>query len=375
MHRGVRIVLRRVRWRLALATLAGLGLMSGAQPADDAAVAAKHRSRAPIVFGIYPGGAAGTVGPAGPAKPEDAELRLARLQQLRGGARPFVLHLYDAFTSPADASSLPQRLSDEIAGYVSRGFQVEIVLAYRPARAGGDVDGYVEFVRSRVRQLGPDAGVVGIQVTNEANVIGAPSAADGAYGGAREALVKGVIAAKDEARRGGFDQLEIGFNWAYQRGPAETRFWASLGRAGGAAFVAAVDWVGLDTYPGTWGPRLRGRSLRAGAQRATLDALALLRSTLLPLAGLEHARLHVSEAGYPTGPGRSRRKQTLVLRAVARAVIKNRHKYGVTDFRWFDLRDADSASRSFEARYGLLHDDYRPKPAFRSYRRIIAKHG
>ena len=63
-----------------------------------------------------------------------------------------------------------------------------------------------------------------------------------------------------------------------------------------------------------------------------------------------------------------------VLRAVAKAVSDARRTYGVTDFRWFDLRDADSSSSSFESRYGLVRDDYAPKPAFRSYRRIIAKH-
>jgi hypothetical protein len=354
--------------------IATFAMASDGLSAGDVAAAERGRA-APIVFGIYPGGAAGTVGPTGATGPENAASRLVRLEQLRGGARPFVLHLYDSFTGPADADALPRALADDVAAYLSRGFQVEVVLTYRPADPAGDVAGFVGFVRSRVRQLGPHAGVVGLQVTNEVNVAGAPSAADGFYAGARDALVQGVIAAKTEARRGGFGQLGIGFNWAYQLGPGEDEFWVSLGRRGGAAFAEAVDWVGLDVYPGTWGPPLRGRRLGRGAKRATLAALAVLRERFLPLAGLDGVRLHVSEAGYPTGPGRSARKQVRVLRAVARAVSKHRSTYGVTDFRWFDLRDADSASRSFEGRYGLVRDDYRPKPAFRSYRRIIAKHG
>ena len=47
----------------------------------------------------------------------------------------------------------------------------------------------------------------------------------------------------------------------------------------------------------------------------------------------------------------------------------------VTGYRWFDLRDADSASPSFESRYGLMRDDYRPKPAFAAYRDLIATLG
>jgi len=367
------------RRAIAVALVAGLLAAFLLRTPDDDAVAAKRTrgpvTAAPIVFGIYPGGAAGTVGPAGRTRPEDASLRLARLEQLRGGTRPFVLHLYDSFTRRADSASLPPALASEIDGYLSRDFQLELVLAYRPAEPGGDAAGFVEFVRSRVRQLGQRPGVIGVQVTNEANVTGAPSAADGAYSGARDALVQGVIAAKAEARAGGFDQLSVGFNWAYQLGPAEARFWSALGRDGGEAFAEAVDWVGLDAYPGTWGPALKRRPLARAARRATLDALTALRRGYLPLAGLAGVPLHVSEAGYPTGRGRSARKQVRVLRAVARAVSAHRRRFGVTDFRWFDLRDADSASRSFEGRYGLLRDDYRPKPAFRSYRAIIAKHG
>jgi hypothetical protein len=360
---------------VAAVVLAGVLLAAVLRPAGDAAEAARPEARststAPLVFGIYPGGAAGTVGPAGRTRPEDPSSRLARLEQLRGGSRPFVLHLYDSFTSRADSDTLPPQLAEEIAGYLAREFQVELVLTYRPADPGGDVAGFVEFVRSRVRQLGPHAGVTSIQVTNEANVDGAPSAADGAYRGARDALVQGVIAAKDEATRGGFEQLKVGFNWAYQLGPAERRFWASLGRK---AFAKSVDWVGLDVYPGTWGPARTSRTV-PGVRKATIEALHVLRHEFLPLAGLGKVPLHVAEAGYPTGPGRSARRQARVLRAIVKAVSDHRREYGVTGFRWFDLRDADSASASFESQYGLLRDDYGLKPGFHAYRKVIAKHG
>jgi hypothetical protein len=342
-------------------------LAAALNPAGDA-VAAK-----PLVFGIYPGGAAGAVGPQGQTRPEDPELRLARLEELRGDRRPFVLHLYDSFTTRADAAAVPQPLAGEIDTYLAHDFQIELVLTYRPAASEGDVAGFTEFVRSRVRQLGPHAGVTSLQVTNEVNVVGAPSAADGAYRGARDALVQGVIAAKDEARRNGFDQLEIGFNWAHQLGPSETRFWKALGR-GGKTFARSVDWVGLDAYPGTWGP-YSGAKNSARATRAMTEALHVLRYRYLPLAGLKNVPLHVSEAGYPTGPGRSARRQSQVMRAIVKAVTENRRKYRVTNFRWFNLRDADSASPSFESQYGLLRDDYGSKPAFSTYRAVIARHG
>jgi hypothetical protein len=325
----------------------------------------------PLLLGIYPGGAAGTVGPAGQVRPEIPELRLQAMQTLRGGARPFVVHLYDAYVRPADADALPTWLAEQVAQYTGAVFQVELVLTYRPERPAGDVEGFARFVRARVRQLAPNPGVTHLQVANEVNVAGAPDAADGAYAGARAALVRGVIAAKDEARRRGAG-LRIGFNWADQRGPAEAAFFAELARRGGRAFARSVDWVGLDTYPGTWGPRLAAGDPASAVRAAILRALRILREDLLPLAHLGAAELQVTESGYPTGPGRSEEMQETVLRAAVAAVGDARETYGVTGFRWFDLRDADSAADSFESHYGLMRDDYTPKPAFEAYRQLIA---
>jgi hypothetical protein len=65
--------------------------------------------------------------------------------------------------------------------------------------------------------------------------------------------------------------------------------------------------------------------------------------------------------------------QATALRAAVTAVDSLRATYNVTAYRWFDLRDADSAGQSFESHYGLLNDDYTPKPAFAAYRRLVAE--
>jgi hypothetical protein len=373
-------MVRALRSRSALTT-AAVALLAATVAGVSVAAAAQTHKRpragkrpAPIIFGIYPGGAAGTVGPAGRTIAEDPALRLTALEQLRG-ERPFVLHLYDAYTQPSDAGALPAWLASEIAAYTAAGFRIELVLRYRPAAPAGDVAGYADFVRSRVRQLGPDPGVTGLQVTNEANITGAPDAADGAYAGAKDALVRGVIAATDEAHRQGHTHLGIGFNWAYQRGRAEASFFSYLGTAGGRTFERSVDWVGVDAYPGTWGPKLAPGDLAGGVRAATIDAMRTLRRTLLPRAGLSKAALHVSESGFPTGPGRTEAMQQTVMRATVQAIADTRATYGVTDFRWFDLRDADSAGPSFESRYGITNDDYSPKAAFATYRDLIARLG
>jgi hypothetical protein len=54
-----------------------------------------------------------------------------------------------------------------------------------------------------------------------------------------------------------------------------------------------------------------------------------------------------------------------------RAVHDFRGTYGVTDYRWFDLRDHNTSSSNFQHHYGVLRDDYSPKPAFEAYRRLV----
>jgi len=330
----------------------------------------------PLVFGIYPGGGVGTVGPAGATQPEDATKRLEALERLRTPGRPFVLHLYASYSGLRSLSA-EQQVGEEIAQYTAAGFQVELVLTYRPAGGSrtGNVAGFVDFVRSTVRSFGANSAFVGLQVTNEANVRNAPDAADGYYAGAQDALIRGVVAAKAEARSAGFAQIEVGFNWAYSLDAGEPAFWRDLGRLGGSAFRDSLDWVGLDVYPGTWGPRLSG-DVPAAAAKTINEALKSLRTRFMPLAELpSRIPLHVSENGYPTGPNRSEARQAAVMRAAIAAVDANRSTYHVTDYRWFDLRDADSSGTSFEGRYGLMHDDYTPKTAFGVYRDIVATFG
>ena len=48
-----------------------------------------------------------------------------------------------------------------------------------------------------------------------------------------------------------------------------------------------------------------------------------------------------------------------------------RANYNTTDYFWFDLRDADTSSPNFQQQYGLLRDDYAPKPAFDAYRKLV----
>jgi hypothetical protein len=53
-------------------------------------------------------------------------------------------------------------------------------------------------------------------------------------------------------------------------------------------------------------------------------------------------------------------------------VYRARLTYNISGYRWFDLRDADSSSSSFESQYGIMRDDYSAKSAFSVYRGLVA---
>jgi len=232
------------------------------------------------------------------------------------------------------------------------------------------VAGFVAYVREVVRRFGPDPRVIGLQVTNEVNFTISPDSSDGSYKDAPLALVQGVIAAKDEATRRGFGQLTVGFNWFYRTDPgSERKFWSGLYAAGGERFVHAVDWVGLDTYPGTVFPPAEPPG---GERDGVVAAMADLRQCEMPLAHLgSSVPIHVEENGWPTGPGRSEDHQLQALRDMVSTVNEFRGTFNVSDYRWFDLRDHNTSSANFQHHYGLLRDDYSPKPAFAAYRQLV----
>lgn len=359
-------------WPLGVAAVTMLALvLSGV--AVDAAEPAPRALR----FGIYPGGYVGKVhGDGVAARAEDAARRLAALDRLRGDGRSLVLHLYSEWNGRGSDADALQAAVAEAEAYTRHRFPVELVVRYRPAvPAGSAPRRYARFVAAVVRRLAPNRRIVGIQVGNEANVGGAPAAADGAYPGAIRAVARGVVAAHDAARKAGRPAFAVGFNWAAAGTVApDAAFWRGLRRAGGLRFPRAVVWVGVDLYPGTW--TQAGTDTPVAVRATMLGTLSYVRRRAMRDAGLgARVALQVSENGFPTGAGRSEQTQATLMAAAIDAVDAARGPLGITDYRWFDLRDADSAAPGFENGYGVLRDDYSEKPAFRVLESHIAARG
>src|SRR3954463_3070513 len=202
---------------LVLAAHPGLAAAQSAPcPPRTSAAGVPGKPGPDVRMGITPAGEAGGLGPKVPVVPIDQQRTYAALAELRPpGDAPFVLRLNRLFWSDGEAGLA--RFAQAVAGYTSRGYGVgRQAPSPPPAGHDGDVDGFVAYVREVVRRFGADPRVIGLQVTNEVNFTVSPDSSDGSYRNARQALVRGVVAASDEATRLGYGQLTVGFNWFYR---------------------------------------------------------------------------------------------------------------------------------------------------------------
>jgi hypothetical protein len=332
-----------------------------------ATAVAKKPAKKKLRFGIGPlvqaGQAGGGSAPAVPEQPKETERALARL---KAPGRPFVLRLNRFFWSDGEAGF--RRYLGLARRFARLGYLVELQVRYHPTTAqDGDLAAWRAHVREVVRRFGRIKRVVALQIANEVNLTFSPDSSDGAYKRAPEALVEGVIAAKREVRRRRLAHLKIGFNWFWRLDAAtEQRFWASLRNR---TFARAVDWIGLDAYPGTVFPSLLPL---ARARDAIVTALSSIRCFARGAGIGKRVPIKVEENGWPTQPpSRGADEQAARLDAMVRAVNDYRGTYDVSDYRWFNLRDADTSSNVLFQHFGLLESDYDRKPAFAVYRRLV----
>jgi len=309
-------------------------------------------------FGIYPGSAAGDdSGGIAAGPPDDPDRMLTALRRLQGPARrPFLVRAYTRFHDDVDVPAMSTTPTGALR-LVGEGRRLDLVVQFQSRR--GDVDRYCAHLRRLIATYGDKVST--LQVTEEPNVVGNPTL-DGDYPRVREALVAGVLSAHDEARRRGMLHLEVGCNSTVLFGP-DTTFVADLVDLGGPSFIDALDYIGIDLFPDVFRP-----VPLADLSDVTAGLLTHHRDEVLAPAGLEHLPLHITEHGWPTGPERNVDTQAAVVEAVIDAAAA---APGVDRYTHFSLRDADTTQPGPFHRFGLMTDDYQPKPAFDTYRRLI----
>lgn len=331
-------------------------------------------------FGIGPLPAGeGGAGNATPLVPQNLSERDRALTRLKGH-RYLSVRLNRLFMSDgAKGIREYQRLANR---FTRHGLDVELQVRYHPAPAdNGKIAKWLAFVRKVVRAFGPNRRVTALQITNEVNLDFSPNTSDGYYRNAVPALVQGVIAAKRESMRLGYRWLRIGFNYAWRNADfkQDAQFWHDVGKQGSKALRRDTDYVGIDIYPGTFTPGilLPNSPPIKNLGDSWLEGIAQLRKCYMPRAGFEMSTpIRIEETGYPTGPGRpDEAAQARALSAFVHTAVDYRGTYHITDFNWFALRDNNSHGPNFQSYFGLLRDNYSPKPAFAVYRKLIARYG
>ena len=322
-----------------------------------------HGTPGGLTFGIYPGSAVGAVGAAGP--PDRPDRINEALGQLQGSPeRPFIVRAYEAYADPGGTDQAG--LSQTPAGYdryLGRGRALDLVAQYHSR--SGDVDGYCAFIEKLIDRHGEHLAT--LQVGEEPNLTGNPLL-DGDYPRITEALIAGIRTARDMARRSGHPGLKVGCNTSPLFGHGSA-FFTDLTQAGGGQFVADLDYIGLDFFPDVFRP-----IAPAGLDGAVQALLEAHRRDRLAPAGLGHLPLVITEHGWPTGPGRPAERQAEVLRTVIDVVARNAQALNITGYIHHTLRDYRSAGSGLFHQFGLMTDDYTPKPAFDVYRDLIDAH-
>jgi hypothetical protein len=368
--------------RAVLALLAVAGIAAdGPAPADAQGDLCLSAEKPPITapahplrFGITPqlagtaGGTQGEVAPEDPAKTVDA---LHRLQPPR---RRLVMRLNRLFMSDGGAGI--ERFSELAEGYRREGFAVESQVRYHPSpEQEGDMAAWEQFVRDATAALAANPALVALTITNEVNLPLSPNTSDGAYEGALDALVRGVVAAHDELAGLGRSDVALGFSYAYRYFPDQDRaFWRGIGQRATPEFYAALDYVGVQLYPGLFWPPFFGPGETAGD--ATIEALTLVRRCWMPQAGLgDDVEMWITENGYATNLGRRLERQVNDLNSTLEDVCAYSGTLNVPEYRYFNLRDNRSSGGDLFDAVGLLFDDYSQKPAFAAYRDHVERCG
>jgi hypothetical protein len=360
-------------------TLIALALGApAAARADDACLQASPpapaRAPAPLRFGITPalaGSAGSTQGAAAPVDPA-GELRALKALQPRG--RRLVVRLNRLFE--ADGAAGIARFAAKERRYAAAGFDVESQVRYHPGPGQeGDMGAWDRFVRAAAIALARSPALVALDITNEVNLPISANTSDGAYDGALDALLRGVVAARRALDARHRSDVSVGFTFAYRYVPSsDASFWTAIGARATPAFRAALGHVGLQLYPGLFWPPLLTPGQSAGD--ATAEALTLLRNCWMPKAGLgPGVPIWITENGYATNLGHDEARQSQDLVTTATSVFALDTTLGVTDYRYFNLRDNRPNGTDLFDDVGLLRADYVAKPAFAAYRSLVAADG
>jgi len=319
-------------------------------------------SRCGLRFGVYLGGVSEAHHELATGKPDVPE-EINRVLDLLQGNKQFLVRTYLGFTgTDEDAELLDMPSMPDLARYTWRGRKLDLVLSNWDRC--GNLAAWIEFIENTIARYGPYIGC--LQICEEPNLYDYPG--DGRFGHAVDDILTGVSIARQRIKQRALS-ASVGFNVVPSSDPNDG-FWREMGQRIDNSFVNSLDYVGLNFYPDVAEP-LVGEMTAEVANTLTHFREVTLRGAGIPGS----VPIHICENGWPTGRCRYYTRQAEMIEQTVRTVYQLRGPLNISHYQLFSLRDADTANPDLQHQFGILRDDYSPKPAFETYRKLIAELG
>lgn len=321
-----------------------------------------------LIFGIYPLSPAGT--PTGLATgPADNDEKIKSALQDLGGTKMLIPRIYLIYTRQWEAKmlSLAER-------YLEAGLLGDLVVGCGDWTATGEdgevMDHWLEFIRNIISQYGQH--ISSLQITNEPNL----SFMEGSKPYILQALTEGVVTAKQEISRRGLP-VKLGFGSVPESPMSIPQFWGNLAIADGK-FQSCVDFVGHNFYVDVFTENsLTPEEISTAAETLLRELRKKMDAADIP----ETVPIRVTENGWPTGKNpfngleRPYERQAEVLELIIRTVFRLKTELNISQYTLFGLRDADSTQEDPFHQFGIMKDDYSPKPAYDTFKKLIEELG
>jgi hypothetical protein len=316
-----------------------------------------------MIFGIYPGSVAGTETDLAKGKPDEPSLILKALSRLQSQDKLLLVRGYIHYLGQ---SKLGNEAPENVEQYISDNRKLDLVLCYRADKF--DEEDWKDSIKKVIGRYGDK--LYSLQITEEPNLKVA-FAGDGSFDNIEKALLSGVLTAKAELER---LQLptKVGFNVVPSFNPSDN-FWNIIGGNEFDAFRKVLDFVGLDFFPDVFRP-VAADGQKNDLGESVVNVLRYFRNTNLQTGNIPFSvPIHITENGWATGNGRTYERQAFVIEKVIRTINEIRVELNITQYELFGLRDVDTSNQSMFCQFGLLKDDYSPKPAFDTYCKLVSE--
>ena len=314
-----------------------------------------------MTFGIYAGSVAGTETDLAIGKEDNPQLILQALTQLSSPGKIFLVRGYIHYLGE---SRFGYEAPGNIERYSNENRRLDIVICYRASKYDeGDWKSSIIKIINRYKDK-----LSTIQITEEPNLKTA-FAGDGSFENIEKALLTGVVTAKQEIEKQQL-KIKVGFNAVPSFNPADN-FWSTIGNDEFKKLREVIDYIGLDFYPDVFRPvALDGQP--NDLEQSVINVLRHFRNVNLKTGNIPlSVPIHITENGWATGENRTYERQAQVIEKVIRTILLIKDELNIDTYELFALRDTNTSNQNIFYQFGLLNDDYLPKPAFEIYQRLI----